>query len=407
MSWVDKIKNNFIIITGDGQLYSPLWNDKSCVKEIEFNISEFNFPNQEGTFIDRREVKGNKYVLDIIFQGENHFDIAQNFEISCKDKRPWVIEHPYYGRLIVQPASLSFGNQTLNGTAITGTLLETILRGTPKVIADPISQIESMKLLGFAAGADSFALEIPNPQNLAITNRSLYQSAINSGAPQIQTEGYFNLFNEANSAVLNATNQPLAAIRSLQAVIEAPARFEISVKQRFEILKNQFTLLVNSVINITGQSGKVQFETTAGSILTSMCTAASLPQTNDYLNMVDVISIVEQLIDTENAFIDLLDFLQTDNGGDPDSYVPNFEFITNVVSIVDLTTSVLFEIATGAQQERFIFCETDTNVILLAHRFYGLNDEDVSILRLMNTNGIGLSEIINIRKGRRILYYVL
>jgi len=407
MSWVEKIKNNFIITTGDGETYSPLWNDKSCVKEVEFNISEFNFPNQEGTFVDRREARGNKYILDIIFQGENHFDVAERFELSSKDKRPWTIEHPYYGRIIVQPASLSFGNQTLNGTTVSGTLLETLLRGTPTVISDPTAQIEELKSLAFSSGADAFALELPNPQNLAVANSSLYRAGVNSGAPQSQTEGYFNLFNDANTAVLNATSEPLAAIRSLQAVIEAPARFEISVKQRFDILTNQFNLLVNSVGNITGQSGKVQFETTAGSILTAMVTAASLPQINDYLNMVDVIGIIAILVETENTFIESLDSLQTDNGGDTDSYVPDFLFISNVVAIIDLTTSVLFEIATGAQQERSVFCETDTNVILLAHRFYGLDNDDVNIRRLMNTNNIGLSEIINIRKGRKIVYYVL
>jgi len=68
--------------------------------------------------------------------------------------------------------------------------------------------------------------------------------------------------------------------------------------------------------------------------------------------------------------------------------------------------SELFEIAISAQQERSILCDSDTNVILLAHRFYGLLIDDSTIQRVMDNNSIGLSEILDIKKGRKILYYV-
>jgi hypothetical protein len=66
----------------------------------------------------------------------------------------------------------------------------------------------------------------------------------------------------------------------------------------------------------------------------------------------------------------------------------------------------LFEIAISAQQERSILCDSDTNVILLAHRFYGLLLDDSTIQRVMDNNSIGISEILDIKKGRKILYYV-
>lgn len=406
MSWIEKINQKYIITTGDGQQYTPLWDATAVSKQVDFNVAEFNFPGQEGTFVDRRLRKGSRYSMVIQFQGENHLDESARFEESAKDRRPWTVEHPLYGRILVQPISLNFDNSGLNSSRITGEIVETIDRGSPRVNTDPVDVIEELKTLALDAGALAFTLETPDPQSMQVDNQLLYSSAVNSGAPQQQAENYFNLFNEAQSAILNATAEPLAAIRALQAVIEAPAAFEIAVRNRFSIFLNQFNQLVQAVATITDQAGKIQFETNAGSLLCGMCSAASTPLPNDYLNATDVISIVGQLLSTQNTYIEVLDSLQTDNGGAPDSYIPGYDFISGVTTVVNQTSATLFDIATNAQQQRSIFCESDTNVILLAHRFYGLSDDDANIDRVINTNDIGLSEILGIVKGRKIVYYV-
>jgi hypothetical protein len=76
----------------------------------------------------------------------------------------------------------------------------------------------------------------------------------------LQTENYFNLFNDANAAILNATAEPLAAIRALQAVIVAPSQFTLSVRQRLQIFTNQLNLLFGTLPNINSQANKYQFE---------------------------------------------------------------------------------------------------------------------------------------------------
>jgi hypothetical protein len=406
MSWEQQINQNFIITCGDGATYQPLYDDKAIVKDVEYNLSEFNFPNVEGTFVDRRLRKGSRYAMTIIFQGANHLNEVARFENSAKDRRPWVVEHPKYGRLNVQPASLNFDDATLNFTRVTGTLLETILRGVPTVTINPKDQIENLQRIAFDSGSLLFASEPPIPQNMAVTNASLYASGVNSGASQLQTESYFNLFNDANAAILNATAEPLAAIRALQAVILAPSQFTLSVRQRLQIFTNQLNLLFGTLPNINSQANKYQFEVTSGSLITSMCSAASTPLPQDYVNMVDVLNVVDIILNAQSTFIASLDSLQTDNGGNTDSYVPGFEFVTDVTNTVNYTVSELFEIAISAQQERSILCDSDTNVILLAHRFYGLLIDDSTIQRVMDNNSIGLSEILDIKKGRKILYYV-
>jgi len=74
--------------------------------------------------------------------------------------------------------------------------------------------------------------------------------------------------------------------------------------------------------------------------------------------------------------------------------------------LFNFVLSHLFVIAIDAQQKRVVTLTEDSNVILLAHRYYGLTVDDSTIERFMNQNNIGINEIMNIEKGREIIYYV-
>lgn len=407
MSWQEQINQQFIIVCGDGNRYTPLWPASSVTKEVEFNITEFNFPGTDGTFVDRRRPKGAKYAMDIVFQGLDHLDTARSFETSAKDTRPWVVEHPLYGRLTVQPVSLTFDNTTLNNSRVTGTLIETIEQSSLVLSDDPPDFIQGLKNDVDTTGQPTFTYVFETPDDsLRATYSELYFSGENSGAPQFQQEEYANLFNQANAAILNATNDPLAALRSIQQLLGYPAYLEISVKNRLDIFKQQLDQLFAGVGKINNPEGKPLFEFNAGSVISSMCVATALPLSTDYVNVAQVVDVINELIIVENTFIGVLDSIQTPNGGDTDSYVPDYPFINSVITIIDYTISNLFNIALGARQERRIFLEYDSNLIVQAHRFYGLGltDEELELFR--TSNNIGLSEILLLRHGRELVYYI-
>ena len=118
MSWIEKVSNEYIIVTGDGREYRPV--SKNWQKSTEYNIAEFNFINVDGALVDKRRPKGRRFPLECYFQGEDHLDISERFENSAKDIRPWKVTHPYYGKLTVQASSLSFDNTVQIITKITG-----------------------------------------------------------------------------------------------------------------------------------------------------------------------------------------------------------------------------------------------------------------------------------------------
>ncbi len=106
------------------------------------------------------------------------------------------------------------------------------------------------------------------------------------------------------------------------------------------------------------------------------------------------------------TFLDDMDGLQTDNAGDTLSFIPNDDVISQLSDLINFTIQNLYVIALSAKQERIIVLEADSNLILLTHRFYGLVEDDSTIQQFMDNNKIFLNEILGIRKGRTLSFYV-
>lgn len=408
MSWIEKIKTDLIITTGDAKEYKPQW--LNATKSVDFNITEFDFVNVQGSLVDRREPKARKFNLELYFQGEDCLDTSAAFELSANDKRAWRVSHPFYGSIICHPASLLFDNTKLNVTKITGTIIETITDDKPKSNISPVDKIAEDKQALDDVCAEVFAATVTPEASDVSSMIDSTQQTYDEGALVARgddAQNYFNLFNTANAAILNATAQPLAAIRALQAVINAPAVFADNVQNRFNLLQDQFEALRNQLTNIYSPNEKRIYQAQGSAMVSSMALAAATPQTaSEYGNMQAALDVAETLLNNYNQFLEDLDGLQTDNGGLPESYIPDPEPLIGLNDLISFTVSNLFDIALEAKQERAIILEEDSNAILLTHRFYGLDAADELLDYFIATNQIGLNELLQIRKGRKIFYYV-
>jgi hypothetical protein len=119
-----------------------------------------------------------------------------------------------------------------------------------------------------------------------------------------------------------------------------------------------------------------------------------------------VLDVITTLTTNYNLYVASVDSLQVGNGGAPGNYNPNANFQTALNTLVNLTVSSLFSIALNARQERAVILAEDDNIITLAHRFYGPSVNDDKIIEFKLSNNIGISEILGLRKGRRVIYYI-
>ena len=409
MAYTENIEQTYKITCGEGSTFQVLW--KNADKSYDFNIAQFEFIETKGTLVDRREVKGRTFPLEIYFVGENHLIDSSSFEQATLDKRPWTIEHPLYGKLIVQPITLSFNNsESISYTKITGSVMETITNAGLVVQDNPIDIIEELNADSLDAGAETFATVTPNPTDMAQNADVLYQQGKSITTTQLIAETYFNLFNETQALILDATSGPLAAMRSLQTMAEAPARFETSLQNRIGALTNAFNSLLTSVLNFIPSNitlaEKLLFENSAGPLINSLALAASLPQIDDYQNRSQVLSAINTLVTNYNSYVSAVDGLRSGVAGNPNTYSPSSGYQNGLSALVNFTISNLFNIASGARQERNFILTDDDNLITLAHRFYGPSLDDANVTEFRLINNIGLSEILGLKKGRSIIYYV-
>ncbi len=407
MSWIEQSQESLVITTGDGKSYTPKW--KATEKIIEYNVSQFEFPGVKGSIVHKRKPKGRKFPLEIYFDGDLHLQNCEEFEKSAEDERHWVVNHPFYGIFNANPSSINIDHSQSNVSKLMINLLETIVEDNPKGLETPTELILSNSVIAIDSLGDYVDTSVTFPSTLDKNQLSQNVTTIyNEGKKTIKEasdiENYFNLFNEAIADILNVTDDLSQAMVTAQAMINAPFQFIDTVKNRVNMLKNQFLKLVTSVVNLVSPSSKRIYEHNSGVII--ICMAEASVTSPDYASSEDVLNAIADLLDFYDQYILTLDSLQTDNGGDPDSYIPNAGTLLQIQDIIDYTVSKLFEIALDSKQERSIITETDTNVITLAHRLYGLEPDDSTIDYLVSTNNLGMDDLLQISAGRKIKYYV-
>lgn len=405
MSWTSKITNDFRITTGDGQSYVVNW--KNAGYKLSFNTTEFNFIGVNGTLVSRETVAGRKFDIEVYFQGDDNLDTAEAFRKSCQDARNWRVSHPFYGNLIVTPFDLEFDNRNYNVTTITGSLMETIDQSILVTSVDPVDKINFDKGVLDDTCAASFATNVPvlsvkNKQLLSSNLSLIYKITAKSIALTSDAQAYFNGYSAALSSIESLTASPLLVIRTIQAMINEPSLFIDSVKNRINMLVSSF----NQIRNFSGLDvvGKRAYETNGSSIIS---TIAQTSVTNpDYQTRNDVLNVMTAIATIFTTYKQDLDNLQSSTGGKETSYVPDAESMYELANLINFTISNLTAIAIASKQERTIYCEQDTNLILLAHRFYGPSADDSNIIQLQQTNNIGMSELLIIPKDRKIVYYI-
>lgn len=409
MSWEDNIANGLIIVTGDGKEYRPLYKIEEITED--FNHAEFDFPNIAGTLVLKSEAKGRKKKLEFYFQGENHLDTYEEFRTSTKDKRPWKITHPMYGLIIAQAVSITYDSSWLGTTKINATLIETITEEAPKLSVVPQAQVEKLVEEFNEVSGTAFEGKLKDGSSvinlLDLNLGTIYNESEGIKKTDLQASDYFNLFTKAEAYILDVTAEPLQAITAIKDVIMYPSLFEIAVRTRINLLVSQFNSLVAEITELVSPDDKLVFENNAGNLISAMLISAATPfDDNDYGNSDTVLEISQLISDAFDTYLESLDTLSTDNGGDTNSYIPDFNSINSLSDVVDYTLSNLYNIALSAGQERIIFLEDDSNLITLTHRFYGLLADDSTIDEFIRVNKIGLSELLQIKKGRKIKYFV-
>lgn len=392
MSWINRIEQTIKLTTSDGNVYEPLY--LLSPRRVDFNVSQFEFPNIDGTLVNRQNIKAYKYDITIVFQELNHRETYLQFENSVKDKRPIEVLHPMYGLFNAQIISMVDDPTGLSNTRVSMSMIETISEEYPNSTIDPNQQI----LIDFVNTNQTIANVFDNTTILTVADNinmqaktdevfNLGSSSVSSGD---QSNQYLLLYNSASNSTTDLVN-----------FLTFVSQFTGSVISRLNLLISQFNSL--STIVSTPNDKKI-YELYGNAIMSALINTSVNPIDNDYENTNDVLNVITTISGIYTQFITNLDVMQTPNGSELDSYIPNHESVSALNTMVNYALANLFDIALSANQQRTAILETESNVILLAHRFYGASEENIN--RFINQNNIGLNDLVLIPRDREVFYYV-
>ena len=98
--------------------------------------------------------------------------------------------------------------------------------------------------------------------------------------------------------------------------------------------------------------------------------------------------------------------MQTLNGGNVCSFIPDFNSLIALEEVVNFTIANLFAIALNGKQQRSILLEYDSNWIILTHRLYGLDNADANLITLMQQNNAGLNTMLQVPANTLVIYFI-
>jgi len=409
MNWQNKLNNvKFQIITYGNISWYPFLITK-FEKNIEFNGTQYDYIGKPGSFFVRKQPKGRSFPLEFAFQGEANQDDAYLFEQASRNSSSaWTIIHPFYGKILCHPLSLMMDSSGLNSTVIKCQVIETTVPTNQKYNVPSRVKVENLALL---VNKNALALLKTSPINLHINAKDLQKAVkqttivgnIVSTVTKLDSEykSYKKFISVATNELNNYSAITETYLTSIQSLISLPSIVASNIGSRINCLESLLTSTYNSIL---GVSKPTYFQNIFYNLLGVICVskiASSLTVQNagDFQTRSDVLFYINKLQADYGSFLTGLAGLE-----DVD-YTPDHDLMFSLNEQVNNTCFYLYSILFEAKQERTFYCDKDTNVILLAHRFYGLASEE-NIKTIKENNKIGISELFNIKKNRAILYYV-
>ncbi len=362
------------------------------------------------TYVPRKQPKGTKYQIEIIFQGDDHLDKSEALEQSTNvNTQPWQISHPLYGSILVQPLSLTFDNAVLNISNITGMVIETIS-------IDVVSELKiSPKNKMFSEGETILGglvdnLSITTPKLDAVTKQNFIKSltqSYNSVAQWVTNTSdaneYLNAFNTSTSILNTIGANTVDIARGVQRFTSMPYTFSDNVVQKIQILKTQYNIIIQSANNLFKRNSKKLAEFQLSNIL--VATVLSTITGATYNNADEVEGVLGDILDMMDGYVFFLDGISSPNNTNEDSYQPDYETITRLSFLVSFTNDVLLSIMQNAKIKRTYTLSNDMTIFEVVHKVYGYDAKDENLNKIIAENNIGLKELFMLKKGKTITYY--
>ena len=416
MAWTDRLKEAAYTSPSGIRLTFDYENVR---KAFDKNGGAFEFPDADGTFIQQLGNSGRRYPLRLIFSGTNYDLEANAFEEALREEGVGKLDHPIYGSVDVVP----FGQVTRRDdlkTAANQAIIEVVFWSTIGLVF-PTAQVDlagetAIAVAEFnAAQAEEFADGIGSPGPSALdaladkynsfldtTEAGLTAIADTQEAVGKQFDAIVSSINRGIDVLIA---DPLALAFQTSIMIQAPARAIAAIEARLtayaDLAQSIFAPTTETepetdpeVLRLSNEELRTRdlyvSSYVTGSIISSInvtfeTRVQALTAAEDILNQLDQVSTWRDVAYADSE--------QVDTGA----------AIQALQQAVAVSAAFLVQASFSLKQERAIVLDRDRTIVDLAAELYGEVDNQLDFL--IDSNDLSGDEILELPKGRTIVYY--
>ena len=169
---------------------------------------------------------------------------------------------------------------------------------------------------------------------------------------------------DALNSVDNIILKPVDAISKINRLIDIPNDFKQSVEFRGKLMNHIWNDIKDIFGKVFSYNDNSFIESLGAAVVASLSVACLKPLENDYITSKNTLNAAFTLNSLFTDYLNLIDVLQKKSNGNNKPFVLNFETQFLLKQMVSSTIFNLFSVAFEAKQERNIYLEQDSNLII-------------------------------------------
>jgi prophage DNA circulation protein len=418
MTWLDRL-SEAAYTSPSGIRMRFQYTDVSF--DFEKRTAAFEFPGVNGTYVQDNGHSGRRYPLACYFSGADHDREAKAFVDLLSERGAGILDHPAYGRVNVVPFGQISDRKDLVSAA-NQTVLETVFWETLGAIY-PSNQLSPKHEVTIAIGltqkalAESFerSVDLGTKIKKANTSLSIMQALRNvqaalrfvSGVTESVNREFRNLQQQVNFGIDVLVGQPIFLASQILNLINAPARALAGIASRLEAYIDLLHRMIETSKSTPGDFSvlsRIQLRL-SNDFHTSDLFASGAVVGSVASVLAHQFTAKPQCLEAAEAIIAMADALTAWRDGrfaDLDQ-VDTGEGYQALQEMVALCVGYLVEISFTLVPERATVLDRPRNILELAAELYGSVDDRLDFL--ISTNKLTGSEIIELPRGKRIVWY--
>jgi len=386
-------------------------------QEVDKKTAAFEFPDADGTFVQQSGRSGRRLPLRIFFSGDDYDLESDAFLESLLETGDGKLEHPIYGVLTVVPFGTITRRDDLktagNQAVFEVTFWETIGIIFPLAQSDPASGVLSAVDEYNTAAAETFAELTSLVTAVEKTSfKNSYSALLDAAEGGLQAiadtqddvrQQFDAIIDSINSSIDILVSEPLTLAFQTTQVIQSPARALTNITARLSAYKDLANAIImgDDAVALPGNDSNNSNAFHTKDLYASTYVTGSIVSTvnNQFITKTDALEAAEAVLtqlDDVTAWRDA-NFKSLDEIDTGSAY-------QQLQEAVALTAGFLVEISFSLKQERCIVLDRPRTIIDLVAELYGSVDDQLDFL--ISSNDLTGSEILELPRGREIVYYI-